>query len=92
MRSSSTTTNDEKKKLQHPTEDECQEKLRMLSNRDEITPSCKMFLDMIDENEKEAGGNSKYVRGGRKSSFGLSQAALQRRFTGKMSGDSLSAA
>jgi hypothetical protein len=69
----------------------CIEMYRALTNKDEMSHSCKDLLAMMKHHEsldmeKES---SEYVRQGRPSSFGVSQAKLQRRFTGNLSGASL---
>ncbi|CAH0487081.1 unnamed protein product [Peronospora farinosa] len=74
-----------------PTKSECLELFRALKNKDELSHSCKEIMEMITANDKGVMENEPLnTYGGSRSRGGISHAALQRRFTGKMSGVSLS--
>lgn len=74
-----------------PTKSECLEMFRALKNKDELTHSCREIMEMITAKDKGVMENdSLNTQGGRRTRGGVSHAALQRRFTGKMSGVSLS--
>ncbi|CAI5736910.1 unnamed protein product [Hyaloperonospora brassicae] len=74
-----------------PTKSECLELFRSLKNKDELSRSCKEIMQMITANDKGVMENDPLnTHGSRRTRGGISHAALQRRFTGKMSGGSLS--
>ena len=74
-----------------PTKEECFEMFKMLKNKDELSHSCKeMFQALTSGNKGVMENHPLNVRGGSRQRNGISHAALQRRFTGKMSGVHLS--
>ncbi|CEG41392.1 uncharacterized protein PHALS_11742 [Plasmopara halstedii] len=74
-----------------PTKAECLELFRALKNKDELSLSCKEIMQMITANDKGVMENEPLnTHGGSRNRGGISHAALQRRFTGKMSGVRLS--
>jgi hypothetical protein len=63
---------------------------RMAKNKDDMNATCKEIVQALMAAENGVPENHNLnVRGGRRPRNGLSHAALQRRFTGKMSGVSL---
>jgi hypothetical protein len=74
-----------------PTKSECLELFRALKNKDELSHSCREIMEMITAKGNGVMENDPLnTSGGRRSRGGISHAALQRRYTGKMSGGSLS--
>ncbi|KAH7484746.1 hypothetical protein PRIC1_004063 [Phytophthora ramorum] len=70
---------------------ECLELFRALKNKDELSRSCKEIMQLITANDKGVMENEPLnTYGGSRTRGGISHAALQRRFTGKMSGVRLS--
>ncbi|EEY61854.1 uncharacterized protein PITG_13807 [Phytophthora infestans T30-4] len=87
----STQHHDVKDLLQTATKSECLELFRALKNKDELSHSCKEIMQMITANDKGVMENDALnTHGGSRTRGGISHAALQRRFTGKMSGVRLS--
>ncbi|KAF1321114.1 Gtp-binding protein era, partial [Globisporangium splendens] len=75
-----------------PSQSECLELFRALKNKDELSRTCKEIMEMMVANDKGVlENNSLNTGGGNRSRGGISHAALQRRFTGKMSGVHLNA-
>lgn len=73
-----------------PSQTECLEIFRALKNKDELSHSCREIMEMLTANDKGVSENHTLnTRGGNRSRGGISHAALQRRFTGKMSGTHL---
>ncbi|KAG7395902.1 hypothetical protein PHYBOEH_003066 [Phytophthora boehmeriae] len=69
---------------------ECLELFRALKNKDELSLSCKEIMQRLTANDKGVMENEPLnTHGGSRLRGGISHAALQRRFTGKMSGVSL---
>ncbi|TYZ64004.1 hypothetical protein PybrP1_004139 [[Pythium] brassicae (nom. inval.)] len=74
-----------------PNASECLELFRALKNKDELSHSCREIMEMLTANDKGVMENhSLNTRGGQRTRGGISHAALQRRFTGKMSGHQVS--
>ncbi|RLN74274.1 hypothetical protein BBJ28_00006222 [Nothophytophthora sp. Chile5] len=70
---------------------ECLEIFRALKNKDELSSSCKEIMQMITAKDKGVMENEPLnTYGGSRTRGGISHAALQRRYTGKMSGVKLS--
>lgn len=70
-----------------PSQTECLELFRALKNKDELSHSCKEIMEMMTANNKGVMENHALNSGGgNRDRGGISHAALQRRFTGKMSG------
>ncbi|GLE00426.1 hypothetical protein PINS_up009183 [Pythium insidiosum] len=74
-----------------PTRMQCLEQYRALKNKDELSPLCKEVMEALMGDKGVLENNPINIRGGNRTRNGISHAALQRRFTGKMSGVSLSA-
>lgn len=74
-----------------PSKSECLELFRALKNKDELSHSCREIMEMMAANDIGVLENDRInTHGGSRSRGGISHAALQRRYTGKMSGVSLS--
>lgn len=70
-----------------PNASECLELFRALKNKDELSHSCREIMEMLTASDKGVMENdSLNTHGGSRTRGGISHAALQRRFTGKMSG------
>ncbi|KAF4320725.1 hypothetical protein BBO99_00005357 [Phytophthora kernoviae] len=66
---------------------ECLDLFRALKNKDELSLSCKEIMQRLTANDKGVMENDALnTHGGSRTRGGISHAALQRRFTGKMSG------
>ena len=73
-----------------PSQTECLELFRALKNKDELSHSCREIMEMLTANDKGVLENfSLNTGGGNRTRGGISHAALQRRYTGKMSGTHL---
>ncbi|KAJ0412272.1 hypothetical protein ATCC90586_006658 [Pythium insidiosum] len=65
---------------------QCLEQYRTLKNKDELSPMCKEVMEALMGDKGVLENNPINIRGGNRTRNGVSHAALQRRFTGKMSG------
>ncbi|TMW62667.1 hypothetical protein Poli38472_005285 [Pythium oligandrum] len=73
------------------TRSECLNQYRELKNKDELSAQCKEVMEALMATQSRIAENNPIsIRGGNRTRNGVSHAALQRRFTGKMSGVHLS--